>query len=49
MRAPACMAGNRIGGPALVEEHASTTVVNPGDKLVVDEWGNLVITVAGRK
>ncbi len=43
------LAGNRISGPALVEEHASTTVVNPGDKLVVDEWGNLVITVAGRK
>jgi len=43
------LAGNRISGPALVEEHASTTVVMPGDKLVVDEWGNLVITVAGRK
>jgi N-methylhydantoinase A len=42
-------AGNRIQGPALVEEHASTTVVHPGDRLVVDEYGNLVITVAGRR
>jgi N-methylhydantoinase A len=43
------LGGNRIAGPALVEEHASTTVVHPGDKLVVDDWGNLVIAVAGRK
>jgi len=39
------VAGNRIDGPALIEEHASTTVVMPGDKLVVDAYGNLVITV----
>jgi N-methylhydantoinase A len=38
-------AGNRILGPALVEEYASTTVVRPGDELVVDGIGNLVITV----
>jgi N-methylhydantoinase A len=43
------LAGNRISGPALVEEHASTTVVHPGDRLVVDDWGNLVIAVAGRR
>jgi N-methylhydantoinase A len=43
------LAGNRITGPALVEEHASTTVVHPGDKLEVDPWGNLVIAVGGRK
>ncbi len=49
MRAPGCCAGNRITGPALVEEHASTTVVHPGDRLVVDDWGNLVIAVAGRR
>ncbi len=29
-----CSAGNRIAGPALIEEYASTTVVHPGD--VVD-------------
>ncbi len=43
------LAGNRISGPALVEEHASTTVVHPRDKLVVDDWGNLVIAVGGRR
>ncbi len=40
--------GNRIEGPALVEEHASTTVLAPGDTLEVDALGNLVIAVAGR-
>ncbi|OWT54809.1 hydantoinase/oxoprolinase family protein [Candidimonas nitroreducens] len=37
------LAGNRISGPALVEEHASTTVVLPGDELEVDIYGNLRI------
>jgi N-methylhydantoinase A len=41
----ALLAGNRIKGPALVEEHASTTVLMPGDALAVDAWGNLVIVV----
>ncbi|TMH49568.1 MAG: hydantoinase/oxoprolinase family protein [Betaproteobacteria bacterium] len=41
-------AGNRIEGPALVEEHASTTVVLPGDRLEVDAFGNLVIEVGRR-
>lgn len=36
-------AGNKIPGPALIEEHASTTVVFPGDLLSVDSFGNLVI------
>jgi len=40
--------GNRIEGPALVEEHASTTVVLPGDRLQVDGFGNLVIEVGRR-
>ena len=38
-------AGNKIAGPALVEEHASTTVVFPGDSLTVDTFGNLVIEI----
>ncbi len=38
-------AGNEIPGPALIEEHASTTVVQPGDDLRVDELGNLQITI----
>jgi N-methylhydantoinase A len=40
-------AGNRIEGPALVEEHASTTVVLPGAVVEVDAFGNLVIAVGG--
>ena len=38
-------AGNRIAGPALIEEHASTTVLFPHDRLRVDEFGNLQIEV----
>lgn len=44
----ALKAGNRIAGPALIEEHASTTVLLPGDQLRVDEYGNLRIAVGGR-
>jgi len=39
------LAGNLIAGPALIEEHASTTVVQPGDALRVDELGNLQINI----
>jgi N-methylhydantoinase A len=39
------LAGNLITGPALIEEHASTTVVQPGDELRVDELGNLQISI----
>jgi len=44
-RRDALASGNRIAGPALVEEHASTTVVQPGDALRVDAYGNLVIRI----
>ncbi|MDC0033348.1 hydantoinase/oxoprolinase family protein [Alphaproteobacteria bacterium] len=44
----ALLAGNSITGPALVEEHASTTVVMPGDRLEVDRFGYLVIGVGNR-
>ncbi|MPZ55573.1 MAG: hydantoinase/oxoprolinase family protein [Rhizobiales bacterium] len=40
-------AGNRITGPALVEEHASTTVLLPEDVMTMDAYGNLVIAVGG--
>ena len=39
------LSGNQIFGPALVEEHASTTVVQPDDTLRVDELGNLQIDI----
>ena len=41
------IAGNRIAGPALIEEHASTTVIHPGDTATVDMLGNLVVSVEG--
>jgi len=41
----ALKAGNTIAGPALIEEHASTTVVHPGDRLEVDAFGDLIIEV----
>jgi N-methylhydantoinase A len=44
----ALVAGNRIKGPALIEEYASTTVLMPGDVLEVDRFGNLGITVGKR-
>src|SRR5215831_17496423 len=43
----ALTAGNRISGPALIEEHAATTVLLPGDRLEVDACGHLMIKVAG--
>jgi N-methylhydantoinase A len=43
----ALAAGNRISGPALIEEHAATTVLLPGDGLEVDAGGHLIIKVAG--
>jgi N-methylhydantoinase A len=47
-RRAALLAGNRIFGPALIEEHASTTVLLPGDRAEVDAYGNLVIAVGRR-
>jgi N-methylhydantoinase A len=46
-RHSALLSGNRVRGPALIEEYASTTVLMPGDALEVDRFGNLVIAVAG--
>ncbi len=39
------LAGHVINGPALIEEHASTTVLLPGDTLSVDHTGVLDIRV----
>ena len=41
----ALLGGNRIAGPALIEEYASTTVIHPGDVLTVDAFGDLVIEI----
>jgi N-methylhydantoinase A len=40
--------GERIVGPAIVEERESTTILAPGDALTVDAFGNLRISVGGR-
>jgi N-methylhydantoinase A len=37
--------GQSIAGPAIVEQFDSTTVLYPGDKLRVDEAGNLHVKV----
>ncbi len=37
--------GTMIGGPAIVEQRESTTVMGPRDRLAVDEWLNLMITL----
>lgn len=38
--------GISLGGPVIVEELSSTTVVLPGDVLSVDNYGNLLLDVA---
>ena len=42
---PSLKAGNRVDGPALIEEYGSTTVVPPGASATVDDYGNLRIEV----
>jgi N-methylhydantoinase A len=37
------LAGHVIDGPAIIEEPASVTVLNPGSRLSVDAFGHLVI------
>jgi N-methylhydantoinase A len=41
---PELRAGDRIAGPAIIEEFGSTVPVHPGFTLRVDDHGNLVIT-----
>ena len=35
--------GNRLAGPAIVEEGTSTTILPPDASLEVDEYGNMII------
>jgi N-methylhydantoinase A len=39
------LSGNKIEGPALIDEHASTTVIGPRDRAEVNDYGHLVIEV----
>jgi N-methylhydantoinase A/oxoprolinase/acetone carboxylase beta subunit len=34
-----------IAGPAIIEETASTTVIEPGDVVTVNEYGHLVMEI----
>lgn len=40
-------AGDTFSGPAIVEQTDSTTVVPPGARVRVDEYGNLIIDLTG--
>jgi N-methylhydantoinase A len=42
-------AGMRIPGPALIEEHGTTTVLYPGDQCRVASSGELIIAVGGSR
>lgn len=39
--------GNVIEGPAIIEEAASTTVVEPGDRVTVNRYGHLMLELRG--
>ena len=39
-------AGDRLDGPAVIEELGATILLYPGDKMQVNEFGHLVIDVA---
>jgi N-methylhydantoinase A len=39
--------GNVIDGPAIIEEAASTTVVEPGDTVTVNAYGHLIVQLRG--
>ncbi|MFG2056805.1 hydantoinase/oxoprolinase family protein [Micromonospora sp. NPDC048930] len=41
------LAGNRIAGPAAIEEPTTTTLLRPGDTARVDEFGNLLVEIGG--
>jgi N-methylhydantoinase A len=36
--------GDALNGPAIVEEYGATTVVYPGQRIVADRFGNLILT-----
>jgi len=42
------LCGDRIDGPAIIEEPSSTTVLHPGDVMTVGQYGELVIEVGKR-
>jgi N-methylhydantoinase A len=47
-RRMALLAGNRIIGPAVIEEATTTTLLRPGDSADVDHLGNLHCSIGAR-
>jgi len=41
--------GDVLHGPSIVEEYGATTVVYPGQRIVVDRLGNLILTRAAEE
>ncbi|MFP3360882.1 hydantoinase/oxoprolinase family protein, partial [Planococcus sp. SIMBA_143] len=41
--------GERVNGPAIVEEKTSSTILNDGDVLVKDAYGNMIISIRGNE
>jgi N-methylhydantoinase A len=41
-------AGDRVDGPAVIQEFSSTVPIHPGCAATVDAYGNLVVTTTGR-
>ncbi|MFP6868914.1 MAG: hydantoinase B/oxoprolinase family protein, partial [Nitrospinota bacterium] len=41
--------GDQIEGPAIVEDFGATTVIFPGSRCGIDDWGNLRISLPARK
>lgn len=41
--------GQRVSGPAIIEERESTTILPPGDTLQVDDAGNLRIAIGSQR
>jgi N-methylhydantoinase A len=37
--------GQTLAGPAVIEQMDTTTLIFPGDRCAVDDWGNLIITL----
>ena len=44
----ALKAGNRIAGPAIIEQADTTTVLPPGTAAEVDRYGNLIVSFTGQ-
>ena len=40
--------GHAVEGPAVVEEIDSTTVIHPGDRVLVDRFGNMLLAARDR-